>query len=115
MTLEIGHDVERDAEDALVLRDRDDRRKAGEPGLSQRELEPRLAHHIVRRRRQRWARRASQHEPVGSALEQEREVRAAPFTDPPRANVSLAEVAFVEKRADAVEHEQWRLRQASCS
>jgi hypothetical protein len=51
LAVEVRHDVERHAEHGLVLRDRDDRRQAREPGLAQRQLELRLAHHVVRRGR----------------------------------------------------------------
>ena len=115
VALEIRHDVEGDAEDALVLGDGDDRRKARESSLAQRELKPRFPHDVVGRGREWWTRGTSEHEPVGAALEEEREVRASPFTDPSRLDVAVAEVVLVEKRADAIEHEQRRLRQAPCS
>ena len=54
--VQIRHDVERDAEQALVLAHRGDRRQPREPGVAQRELEPRLAHDVVRGRRQRRTR-----------------------------------------------------------
>jgi hypothetical protein len=55
------HDVERDAEHGLVVAHRDDRRQAREPAGAERELQPRLAHHVVRRRRQRRSRGAAKH------------------------------------------------------
>ncbi len=60
--VQIRHDVERHAEQALVLAHRGDRRQPREPGLAQRELEPRLAHDVVRGRRQRRTRRAAEDE-----------------------------------------------------
>ena len=110
MSVQIRHDVERHAENGLVLRDRDDRRQAREPRLPQRQLESRLPHHVVRRRRKRRPRRAPQHEETVVALEQEGEVRAAALADPPRPQLARAEAVLVEECANAVEHEQRRLR-----
>ena len=79
--VEEAHHVEVHAEDALVVADGDDLRQA-DALRHECELQPRLAHHVVRRRRQRRARRAAEHEPLGAALEQEGEVRAAADADP---------------------------------
>ena len=81
--VDVVHDVERDADHALVLADRADRRQA-DAVRSERELEARLADHVVRRRRQRRPRRAAEDEARVAALEQEREVRAAALADPAR-------------------------------
>ncbi len=105
------HDVERDAEDTLVLADRHDRRQARESGLAESELEPRLTHDVVRGRRQRRTGRAPEREAARVPLEQEREVRPAAFADPLRAHVTRAEPVLVEERPHPVEHEQGRLRQ----
>ena len=56
----------------------------------------------MRRRRQRRPRRASQHEPRPVfALEQEREVRAAPLADPLGTELHRAEAVLVEEPAHA--------------
>ena len=81
MPVEEAHHVERDAEHGLVLADGDDLREAVEPGDADRVLQPRLAHHVVRRGRQRRPRRPAQDEALVAALEQEREVRAAAVAD----------------------------------
>ncbi len=112
VAVEVVHDVERDAEDALVLADRDDRRQAREAGLTQRELEPSLPNHIVRGRWQRWTRRTPKDEAALVALEQKREVRAAPFSDAARAQCARPKIVLVEERTHAVEHEQRWLHQA---
>ena len=81
----------------------------------ERELEPRLAHHVVRGRRQRRSRRAAQHEPVGAALEQEGEVRAAAVADPARVDRPAAEAVLVEERLEPVEDQERRALEPSAS
>ena len=47
VAVEVTHDVERDADHAVVIADGDDLGEPGEPGGADRLLEPRLAHHVV--------------------------------------------------------------------
>ena len=77
--VEEAHDVERDAEHALVVADGDDRRQPVEPGGADRVLQPRLAHHVVRRGRQRRPRRPAQDEAARSP----RSSRNVKFEPPP--------------------------------
>ena len=107
MPLEVVHDVERDADHALVLADGADRRQP-DAVRCERELEARLPHHVVRGRRQRRPRRAAEDEAGVVALEQEREVRAAALADPARAHRPRAEPVRVQERLDALEDEQRR-------
>ena len=80
VALEEVHDVERDADHALVLADGADH---GEPDAvrRERELEARLAHHVVGGRRKRRARRPAQDESPLVPLQEKREVRAAALAD----------------------------------
>ena len=110
--VELVHDVERDADHRLVVADGDDPREAREPCLAQRELKARLADHVVRRGRKRRTRRAPEHEPAVLSLQEEGEVRAAPLADPASAQSSRPEAALVEEPANAIEDQEWRLRQA---
>jgi hypothetical protein len=112
VAVEVVHDVERDAEQALVLAHGHDRREPHEAALAQGELQSRLADHIVRGRRKRGARRAPEHEPTRLALQQEREVRAAPLADAVSPELTHAEPVLVEERLHPIEHEERRLREA---
>ena len=112
VAVDVLHDVERHAEDALVVADGDDRGKSNEPRIAQRQLQPRLTYDVVRRGRQRRTRRPAKDEATLVALEQEGEVRAAAFADAPRPHVARAEPVLVEERPHAVEHEQGRLLEA---
>jgi len=67
------HDVERDPEHALVLAHGADRRQPY-PMWCECELEPCLAHHVVRRRRKRRPRRPAQDESAFVPLQEKREV-----------------------------------------
>ncbi len=104
--VEIAHHVERNAENRFVVADGEDLRKAPEPTGAHGELQSRLAHHVVRRGRERRARRATKHEPVVAALEQEGEVRAAAVADSVGVEWSLAELIRVEEALDPVEDDQ---------
>ena len=104
--VEVRHHVERDAEQALVLTDGDDRRQPAEARFAQSELQPRLSHDVVGRRWQRRARRAPQHERACLALEQKREVGAAALTDPSCPHLPRTESVLVEKPPHPVEHEE---------
>ena len=105
-----AHDVEGHADEARVVADGHDRRQPLEPRLAKGELEACLADDVVGRRRERWAWRTTEHERVGVALQQEREVRPSALADPLRAHVALSEPVLVQERADAVEHEERRQR-----
>ncbi len=84
VSVDVVHDVERNAEQGIVLAHGAAVRDA-DPERCERELQPRLAHDVVRRRRQRWPWRSSQHvsRPV-FPLEQEGEVRATALADAAR-------------------------------
>ena len=82
--VEVAHDVERDADHAVVVADGDDLGEPREPGGADRLLQPRLAHHVVGGRRQRRPRRPAEDEALAAALDQEGEVRPAAVTDPRR-------------------------------
>src|SRR3954469_5020939 len=68
------HDVERRADDAVVLADGEDLRHA-HAAAAQADLDVRLAHHVVRGRRQRGRRRPAQDDARALALDEIREVR----------------------------------------
>jgi hypothetical protein len=70
------HDVERRADHALVVARREHRRRA-RGGRLERLQQARLAQHVVRRRRQRPARRAPQHPRLTAAADQVRHVGVA--------------------------------------
>ena len=110
--VQVRHDVEGDAEQALVLADRGDRRQPREAGLTQCELQPRLADDVVRGRRQRRSWRTAQDERARLAFEEKREVRATALPDAPRPHIPRAEPVLVEKPADPVEHDERWLRRA---
>ena len=93
------HHVERDAEHGLVLADGADLRQP-DPVRSERELEPGLAHHVVRRGRQRRPRRPAEDEPLAAPFEQVREVRAAALADPLARERAGAETVLVEECLD---------------
>ena len=109
MPVEEVHDVERDADHALVLADGADRRQP-DPVRRERELQARLADHVVCRGRQRRPRRPAEDEAAVVALEQEREVGAAALADPGRADGARAEAMLVEERLDVLEDQERRPR-----
>ena len=111
MPVEEAHHVERDAQHAVVLADREDRRQANPVGR-ERELEPRLAHHVVRRGRQRRPRRPAKHVPLVPSLDEEREVRAAAVPDPLDTQRSGAEAVRVEECLEPVEDDERWTREA---
>ena len=113
VAVEERHHVERDAEHALVLAHREDRRQP-DALRRERELEPRLAHHVVGRGRQGWPWGPAQHEALASPFEQEGEVRPAADPDPRRAQRPLSEAVPVEERLHPVQHEQGLPRRAGC-
>ncbi len=108
MAFEEVHDVERDADHALVLADGAD---YGQPDAvrSERELEPRLSHHVVGGGRQRRPRRPAQDESLLVPLQEKREVRAATLADAAGAHRPRAEPVLVEEALDVLEDEERRL------
>src|SRR5262249_62277259 len=73
----------------------------------QRELQSRLGHDVVSRRRQRRARRPAEHEARAViAFEQEREVGAAALADSLRPQLARAQPVLVEEGADCFDDEQ---------
>ena len=66
----------------------------------------------MRRGRKRRTRRAPEHEPAAVPLEEEGEVRAAALADPAARRLARPEAALVEEPANAIEDQEWRLRQA---
>ena len=106
--VEVAHDVERDADHALVVADRDDVGEAREPGGADRLLEPSLAHHVVSRGRQRRPRRAAEHEALAAALDQEGEVRPTAVPDPSSGDRPRTELVLVQKRLDVLFDDQRR-------
>ena len=108
VALEVVHDVERDADHALVLADGANHRQP-DAVRRQGELEPRLAHHVVGRRRERRPRRPAQDEASVVPLEQKREVRAATLADAAGAHRPRAEPVLVEEGFDVLEDQQRRL------
>src|SRR5207253_10123532 len=105
--VEVVHDVERNAEDALVVAEGDDRRQANAV-RREGELEPRLSDHVMRRGWQRRPWRPAKNEGAVVALEQEREVRPSALADPPRTQRTGAEAVLVEERTHDLEDEQRR-------
>ena len=103
--VEEPHDVERDADDGVVLADRDDRRQA-DPVRRERELKARLAHHVVGGRRERRTRRPPQDVALVASFEQEGEVRAPTLADALGVDGALTEAVAVEERLEPVEHEE---------
>ena len=73
---------------------------------SERELESRLADHVVRRGRERRPRRAAEDEALAATLEQEGEVRAAALADPGDGGRAGAEPVLVQERLDPVERDE---------
>ena len=73
---------------------------------SEGELEPRLAHHVVRRWGKWWTRRAAEDEALYVALEQEGEVRAAALADAGDRGRARAQPLRIEPRLDPLERNQ---------
>ena len=107
-SVDVVHDVERDAEQGVVLAYGANVRDA-DPERCERELQARLAHDVVRRGRQRRPWRPPQHVPRSVvALEQEGEVRAAALADPVRLQRARSQSVLVEERTDRFQDQQRR-------
>ena len=107
VAVEVLHHVERLPE-RVLLAQRDDARDA-DTELRERELQARLAKHVVRGGRERRPRWAPEDEPHVVPLHEEGDVRA-PGPDPADPERAAAESLLVEEALDVLEHEQRRNR-----
>jgi hypothetical protein len=103
------HHVERRADHLLVVADGDHGRHA-RGGAEDRREQPRLAQHVMGRRRQRRARRAAQHPLAVVARDEERHV-GVPLAHRLGPQRAAAETALVHERLQRAAHEQRRERQ----